>query len=127
MTIQADVRAPLATALSGLVASVYEVVPEVMTSPAVIISPDSPYLSPNIINQSTTKVAINLIVTAAVGYQNNAGALDNLEQLVISILGAMPSGYVVGDVQRPSILEAQTGKYLVADIPVSTQYTETGN
>lgn len=124
MTIQADVRAPLATALSGLVASVYEVVPEVMTSPSVIISPDSPYLSPNIINQSTTKVSINLIVTAAVGYQNNAGALDNLEQLVISILGAMPSGYVVGDVQRPSILEAQTGKYLVADIPVSTQYTE---
>lgn len=124
MTIQADVRAPLAIALSGLVASVYEVVPEVMTSPSVIISPDSPYLSPNIINQSTTKVSINLIVTAAVGYQNNAGALDNLEQLVISILGAMPSGYVVGDVQRPSILEAQTGKYLVADIPVSTQYTE---
>lgn len=127
MTIQADVRAPLATALSGLVASVYEVVPEVMTSPSVIISPDSPYLSPNIINQSTTKVQINMIVTAAVGYQNNAGALDNLEQLVISILGAMPSGYVVGDVQRPSVLEAQTGKYLVADIPVSTQYTESGN
>jgi GTP:adenosylcobinamide-phosphate guanylyltransferase len=124
MTIQADVRAPLATALSGLVASVYEVVPEVMTSPAVIISPDSPYLEPNIINQSTTKVQINMIVTAAVGYQNNAGALDNLEQLVISILGAMPSGYVVGDVQRPSVLEAQTGKYLVADIPVHTQYTE---
>jgi len=127
MTIQADVRAPLATALSGLVASVYEVVPEVMTSPSVIISPDSPYLSPNIINQTTTKVQINMIVTAAVGYQNNAGALDNLEQLVISILGAMPSGYVVGDVQRPSVLEAQTGKYLVADIPVSTQYTESGN
>ena len=127
MTIQAEIRAPLATALSGLVASVYEVVPEVMTSPSVIISPDSPYLSPNIINQSTTKVQINMIVTAAVGYQNNAGALDNLEQLVISILGAMPSGYVVGDVQRPSVLEAQTGKYLVADIPVSTQYTESGN
>ena len=127
MTIQADVRAPLATALTGLVASVYEVVPEVMTSPSIIISPDSPYLSPNIINQSTTKVQINMIVTAAVGYQNNAGALDNLEQLVISILGAMPSGYVVGDVQRPSVLEAQTGKYLVADIPVSTQYTESGN
>lgn len=127
MTIQADVRAPLATALTGLVASVYEVVPEVMTSPSIIISPDSPYLSPNIINQTTTKVQINMIVTAAVGYQNNAGALDNLEQLVISILGAMPSGYVVGDVQRPSVLEAQTGKYLVADIPVSTQYTESGN
>ena len=29
--------------------------------------------------------------------------LDNLEKLVIQILGVMPNGYVVGDVQRPTI------------------------
>jgi hypothetical protein len=63
-------------------------------------------------------------VTGIVGYTNNAAAIDNLEQLMISILGAMPSGYVVGNVNQPQSLEVGAGKFLVADLSVSTQYTE---
>lgn len=124
VTIESQIRTPLATALGGVVASVYNGIPEALIAPAVCLVPDSPYLESTLINGATTKVKINLVVTAVVAYNNNAGALDNLEQLVISILGAMPSGYVVGDVNQPTPIEVGTGKFLIADLAVSTYYTD---
>jgi hypothetical protein len=123
-TIATNVRGTLATALSGVVASVYSSVPEAVIPPAVVIVPDAPYLEPTTIGKSTVRVKINFIVTAAVAYNSNAGALDNLEQLIISILAAMPVGYVVGDVQRPSITSVGASNLLVADLSVSTYYTQ---
>jgi hypothetical protein len=124
MTIQTEVRAPLAAALAGVTASVYEAPPETIIAPACVIVADSPYLESTLINGAVTKVKINFIVSAVVAYNNNAGALDNLEQLAIQILGAMPSGYVVGNVERPAIMNVGTGSFLMADISVSTYYTQ---
>jgi hypothetical protein len=86
--------------------------------------PDAPYLESVLINGTTTKVRVNLTVTGVVGYSNNAAALDNLEQLMISIIGTMPNGYVVGNVNQPQPLEVGAGKYLTADLQVSTYYTD---
>lgn len=122
-TISTDVRGTLATALQGVAASVYSSVPETIIPPAVVIVPSSPYLEPTLIS-SAIQVKINFDVTAAVAYNNNAGALDNLEQLIISILGAMPSGYVVGDVQRPVITSVGASNLLTADVSVSTYYKQ---
>jgi hypothetical protein len=77
-----------------------------------------------LINGATTKVKVNLTVTGVVTYANNAAALDNLEQLMISIISTMPGGYVVGDVSAPQSLEVGAGKYLTADLQVSTYYTD---
>jgi hypothetical protein len=82
-TIYEDVREPLATALASITASVYSSPPEAIIAPACSIMPGTPYLEPNLINQSTTKVQINLVVSAIVSYNNNAGALNNLEELMI--------------------------------------------
>jgi hypothetical protein len=123
-TIATNVRGTLATALSGVVASVYSSPPEAVIPPACVIVPDSPYLETTTIGKSTVRVKINLVVTAAVAYNNNAGALDNLEQLIISIMQAMPTGYVVGDVQRPTIQSVGASNLLVADLAVSTYYTQ---
>lgn len=124
MTIQA-LRQDLADSLSGVVASVYSTVPESPIPPLAAILPDSPYLESNLIG-STIQVKVNFIISAAVANLNNAAALDNLEQLVISILAAMPSGYVVGDVNRPTVASLANGStLLIADISVSTYYTET--
>jgi hypothetical protein len=35
----------------------------------------------------------------------------------------MPNGYVVGNVNQPQPLEVGAGKYLTADLQVSTYYT----
>jgi hypothetical protein len=124
MTIEADVRTPLQTALLGIAANVYNGVPETLITPSICLIPDAPYLESVLINGSTTKVKVNLTVTGVVGYTNNAGALDNLEQLMISIISAMPNGYEVGNVNQPQPLEVGAGKFLTADLQVSTYYTD---
>ena len=123
-TISTNVRGTLATALASVTASVYSSPPEAVIPPACVIVPDSPYLETTTIGASTVRVKINFTVTAVVAYNNTAGALDNLEQLIISIMQAMPTGYVVGDVQRPTIQAVGASNMLVADLAVSTYYTQ---
>jgi hypothetical protein len=123
MTIEADIRTPLQTTLSTIAANVYNGIPETMTSPSIVLIPGTPYLESVLINGATTKVKINLTVTGVVAYMNNAAALDNLEQLMIDIISTMPSGYEVGNVNQPQPLEVGAGKYLTADLQVSTYYT----
>ena len=124
MTIEADIRTPLQTSLSTIAANVYNGIPETMTSPSIVLVPGSPYLESTLINGSTTKVKINFQVTGVVGYANNAAALTNLENLMISIISTMPAGYTVGDVTSPTPLEVGAGKFLTADLQVSTYYTD---
>jgi hypothetical protein len=124
-SILEDVRDPLRTALLGVAASVYSSVPEAVIPPACIIVYDSPMMESTLIGKAAVKVKLNFIVTAAVAYNSNAGSLDNLEKLVIEILGAIPSGYVVGDVQRPTITSVGASNLLVADLSISTYYTQT--
>jgi len=123
-TIAINCRGTLATALASVTASVYSSPPEAVIPPACVIVPDSPYLETTTIGKSAVRVKINFTVTAVVAYNNNAGALDNLEQLIISIMQAMPTGYVVGDVQRPTIQAVGASNMLVADLAVSTYYTQ---
>jgi hypothetical protein len=122
-TIQANVRAPLATALAGVAASVYESVPEAIIAPACLIIPSAPYMETKLIS-SSIQLKLNFTITAVIAYNNNAGALDNLEKLVIQILAAIPSGYVVGDVSRPSITTLGSSNFLTSDIDVSTYYKQ---
>ena len=120
----AEVRGDLATALNTIGATVYSFVPEQILPPATIIVPDSPYLESTLISKSSVSVKINFTITAAVAYNSNPGALDNLEKLVIEIIGVMPDGYVVGDVQRPTITNIGTSSILIADLAVSTYYNQ---
>jgi hypothetical protein len=124
MTIEADIRTPLQTTLSSIAANVYNGIPETMTSPSIVLVPGSPYLESTLINGSTTKVKINMLITGVVGYSSNAAALTNLEDLMISIISTMPAGYVVGDVSSPTPLEVGAGKFLTSDLQVSTYYTD---
>ena len=120
----AEVRADLATALTSIGATVYDHVPETIIPPACVIIAGSPYLESTLISKSSVSVKINFTITAAVAYNSNPGALDNLETLIIQILGVMPNGYVVGDVQRPTITNINTSSILIADLAVSTYYNQ---
>ena len=124
MSIESAIRTPLKNALSTIAANVYNGIPEVMTSPSIVLVPGSPYLESTLINGTTTKMKINLLVTGVVGYTSNAAALSNLEDLMIDIVSTMPGGYVVGDVSTPTPLEVGAGKFLTADLQVSTYYTD---
>jgi len=120
-----ETRAALANAFSALSATCYASVPESPIPPAIVIVPDSPYMEIVLIGKGAVKVKINFAISAIVASNSNAGSLDNLEKLIIGILAAMPAGYVVGQIEKPTVLEVGQSPMLVADINVSTYYTQT--
>jgi hypothetical protein len=124
-TILSSVRQPLATALAGVSGNVYAFVPESVIPPAVVCVPDSPYLEIETIGKSQVRCRINMTITAVVAYNSNPASLDNIEQLVMSILAVIPSGYIVGSVERPTVTTIGASTMLIADIRVSTYYTQT--
>lgn len=121
----AGTRSALANAFSSLAATSYGFVPESPIPPAIVVVPSTPYMEIVLINDATTKVKLNFAITAIVAYNSNPASLDNLEQLIIGILAAMPSGYIVGNVEKPTPLEVGASTMLCADINVSTYYTQT--
>jgi len=124
-TILSAVRTPLATALGGVAANVYAFVPESPVSPCVVLVPDSPYLELETINKSTIHAKINFTISVAVAYNSNPASLDNIEQLIMSVLAVIPTGYVVSSVERPTVTQVGASTLLIADVRVSTYYTQT--
>jgi hypothetical protein len=126
MPISTDVRTPIKTALSTLNANVYDSVPETPIVPAIVIVPDSPYMELEVLGKVTTRVKLNYTITACVAYFSNPAALDNLEQLVMSILGTLnASKYELSVVERPTVTEVGTTTLLVSDIRLSVRYEQT--
>jgi hypothetical protein len=123
-TILDTVRQPLATALAGVTANVYAYVPEDPYVPFCVTVPDSPYLELETINKSTLHTKINLVISCGVAYNSNPASLDNLEQLIMSVLKVIPVGYTIGAVEKPSVMQIGASNKLVADISVSTYYTQ---
>ena len=124
-TILSAVRTPLATALGAVAANVYSFVPENVNPPAIVCVPDSPYLELETINKSTIHVKINFTISVAVAYNSNPASLDNIEQLIMSVLAVIPTGYVVSSVERPTVTQVGASTLLIADVRVSTYYTQT--
>jgi hypothetical protein len=119
----ADLRNDLKLRLSECKANVYDHVPESVIPPAVVLVPDSPYAEIEMISSNTIRAKLNFTLTLCVGYQSNAAALDNLESLWIQVLEALPSNYVVGVLEKPSVTQVGASELLVADFNVSTYYT----
>lgn len=125
-TISGDVRGAIKTALASISANVYDHAPESPIVPAVVIVPDSPYMELETIGKSPVRAKLNYTITAAVAYLSNPASLDNLEKLVISILGALnASKYELSTVERPSITTVGTTNLLVSDIRLSVRYEQT--
>jgi hypothetical protein len=125
-TISGDVRGAIKTALASVTANVYDHVPESPIVPAVVIVPDSPYMELESIGRSNVRVKLNYTITACVAYLSNPASLDNLEKLVISILGALSaSKYELSVVERPSVTQVGSTNLLVSDIRLSTRYEQT--
>ena len=124
-TILEQIRTPLATALSTVAGNVYAWVPESIIHPAIVCVPDSPYLEFETISKTNIRAKINMTITVAVAYNSNPASLDNIEQLIISVLAVIPVGYIVSSVERPTVSQVGASTLLIADVRVSTYYTQT--
>lgn len=112
-----EVRAALAGSLSELNAVVYAYPPSTVLAPSVTIVPDYPYLSP--INLGKDKFKVSFRVTAAVNFQDNQSALDNLETLLFAIYANLPSNIMVGDASQPAITDLGQSQLLSSEVTVS--------
>ena len=118
-----DTRTALKNALISVTANVYDHVPESVIAPAIVLVPDSPYIELETLGKSSIRAKLNFTLTICVSYYSNAAALDNLEKLWLQVLGAMPTNYVIGVLERPSVTQVGASELLVADFNVSTYYT----
>ena len=119
----AATRAALKTALAGVAANVYDHVPESVIPPSVVVVPNTPYIEIETISKATIRCKLNFSLTLVVAYHSNAAALDNIEQLYLAVLAALPANYVVGDLEKPVITQVGASDLLAADFNVSTYYT----
>ena len=124
-TILSAIRQPLADALAGVAGNVYAFVPETVIPPAIVCVPNSPYMEFDTIGKSSFHCKLNYTITVCVAYNSNPASLDNIEQLITSVVLAIPTGYEVDAVQRPTVTQVGASNLLVADIGVSTYYTQT--
>ena len=123
-TIATSVRGAIKSAIANVAANTYDSVPEAPIVPFAAVVPSNPYLEANLIGTST-RVRVNLVITVGVAMHSNAAALDNIEQLVMSILAVIPSGYTVGSVSNPVPLTIGASEILACESELSTQYTQT--
>lgn len=118
-------RTALKDALATVSANVYSSVPEAVISPIVTVLAADPYMEINLIGRAAIKVKLNFLLKIGVSYINDAAAIDNLEQLILAVLGVIPAGYEVGDVSAPAPYDVGDGRLLMSDIFISTYYTQT--
>lgn len=124
-SIAVNVRGALKTAISSVAANVYDSVPEAPMVPFAAVVPAAPYLETVLIGKSAVKLKVNLVITLGVAMYSNAAALDNIEQLTISILAALPANYTLGNVSNPIPVQIGASEILACEIEVSTYYTQT--
>lgn len=113
-----DLREALATALEpvGNTFWVSPFPPPIVTPPAVIIVPDSPYLEPATIGGQQLRVRYRL--TCCVAMLDDQAALANLEQLLIDVFASVPQGWQVGVASAPSVETVGPSDLLTADVAV---------
>ena len=116
-------RAGLKTAItSNTNYSAYDHVPEIIIPPAALILASDPYLEPIVIgNNKNWYVRLTLEVVSTT--YSNPSALTNLEDDIETILGLIPTNWIILSVSSPRIRSTNSTDLLSAEIQLQTAYT----
>ena len=116
-------RAALKTAItSNTNYSAYDHVPEIIIPPAALILASDPYLEPMVIgNTKNWYVRMTLEVVSTT--YSNPSALTNLEDDIETILGLLPTNWIILSVSSPRIRQTNSTDLLTAEIQLQTAYT----
>jgi len=121
---------PLSTLRAGLKTAItsntnytaYDHVPEIIIPPAALILASDPYLEPIVIgNNKNWYVRLTLEVVSTT--YSNPSALTNLEDDIETILGLIPTSWIILSVSSPRIRSTNSTDLLSAEIQLQTAYT----
>ena len=121
---------PLSTLRAGLKSAItsntnysaYDHVPEIIVPPAALILASDPYLEPVVIGNSKNYYVRLTLEIVSVTY-SNPSALTNLEDDIETILGLIPTSWIILSVSSPRIRSTNSTDLLSAEIQLQTAYT----
>ena len=116
-------RADLKTAItSNTNYSAYDHVPDIIIPPAGLILASDPYLEPMVIGNSKNYYVRLTLEVVSTTY-SNPSALTNLEDDIETILGLLPTTWIILSVSSPRIRSTNSTDLLTAEIQLQTAYT----
>ena len=109
-----ETRIELADLLKDPSYSVYAYPNEAMFAPCIVLVPGSPY----VLWQTPTRLAARFTLTLMVVNNDNQAALINLEKMIETVSGLIPTYVSVGDFSQPTSTEIGSTEYLTTDIDI---------
>lgn len=101
--------------------SIYDVVPEVITTPSIMIMAADPWLEP--VTMGNNKAyRVRYILECVAASISNPGALEKLESMVATVLPLIPTSWQLISVSSPRIRTANTNDVYSVEVSVTTIY-----
>jgi hypothetical protein len=113
-----NVRTTLASAIEGAGYKAHRFPPATVMPPAVVIVPDEPYLTPEVLSAGGNRWAVAFELIVCVAPLDNEGQLIQLENITVDVCRNLPRGTELGPIQRPTIEQVGPSDLLTTRIPV---------
>lgn len=117
----ANIRADLATAIQSAGYKAHRYPPATVTPPAVVIVPDDPYLTAEVISSGGNRWAVAFELIVCVAALDNEGQLNQIENITVDVCRSLPRGTDLGPIQRPSVEQVGPSNLLTTRIPVTVR------
>lgn len=122
--LSTEARELLITAFTSSGYRVYDTVPNIPTPPAIVIIPDSPWITPGRLGSNLNYECRWKILIVIKKRQNAAETLDS-ENAVDTLLGLIPSSFQVTGVNAPQLNDlGSQGIAVTTEINVTIQMKE---
>jgi len=110
--------------VGGVGMRVYDTIPAVPKPPAIVISPDSPWIRPNRLG-SNLNYEVRWKILVIISPRQNAAATLDTEAAVDSVLAMIPNGFTCQGVNAPQLQDiGAQGTILTTEINVSASMKE---
>ncbi len=124
MALSTQSREALITALEGHGIKVYDTVPAVPKPPAIVITPDAPWIIPERLG-TPLNYRVRWRVMVVISPRNNEAATTDIEDAVDTVLDLIPSTFNVEQVNPPQLSDiGAQGTVLTTEINVSAHWKE---
>ncbi len=95
-------------------------IPPRITPPLAIISPDNTYVTQGD-TFATFEVGLNITLVAQSA--SNEKASEDLDELIVTAIGAIPAMWRIDSVEQPFALSANNAEYIATRMALTTQIT----
>jgi hypothetical protein len=115
------VRTTLATAIEGAGYKAHRFPPATVMPPAVVIVPDEPYLTAEVISAGGNRWAVAFELIVCVAALDNEAQLIQLENITVDVVRALPRGIELGPIRRPTLEQVGPSELLTTRVPVTVR------